>query len=220
MMLRLVVTTSILVGVAASPVAAQFSVFSDEGAFQAALGAFTVHDFEAPHSGPVYNFSYDGGQAFLPVGEIVDTSQPSDKDPIFGERAFGYWPEVHGPMGSIVFSSVMDGFGTFLRDPEIRPLSLSFYLNERFLFSHTLSSYGNGSTYFIGFQAGAGSQFNQVRFGHQTGDWVTYDNMTVSAGTATNVVPEPASMVLLGTGLALLGVAARRRRRHGLLSEA
>lgn len=85
------------------------------------------------------------------------------------------------------------------------------------MFSYTLPN-GGDSPYFVGIEANAGYEFGTVKFEHPDGGWITYDDLTVRAATDPTVVPEPATVLLLATGLGIIGVGALRRRRMDLLS--
>lgn len=214
-MRKILVLIGLLTLVPSAEARAQVSTYTDEGAFQLALGLFTVEDFEGEairtlSASDPFTFNYGAGTATLDRGQIVGNEQPSDKDPVNGSGAYGYYPNSHGAGGRIVFSSLVDGFGAYLRDLDIGSWNMSFLRGGEVQFTTTLAYNGNGGTYYRGFQAGTGFEFDEISLAQRSGDWITYDDMTVSAAPSA-VVPEPETFILLATGLLALAWVARRR---------
>ncbi len=63
---------------------------------------------------------------------------------------------------------------------------------------------------FFGIVAGAGETIEGISFGPTVSNWVAVDNFSYGAGTPP--IPEPASLLLLGTGLSLGALVLRRKR--------
>ncbi len=127
-----------------------------------------------------------------------------------------------GSTFSINFSAPVAAFGFFGSDIGDfgSQLSLRFWLGgsvvDTWLLPYTAaSSYDaalDGSAMYVGY-INTGT-FDQVDFlGTNGADYFGFDDMTVGSLQQVTSTPEPATWVLMGTGLGAAGLLSRRRRR-------
>ena len=126
--------------------------------------------------------------------------------------------------GGAVFASINGGSFVQLAPTAGRaytgPVSVNFSSPLAGLQAFCGSSNGLVSSIFSG-TAAAGTTIQlaidggwDVSFANANPNWA-FQQVTISGFGGQQVIPEPSTYALLGTGLATLGVAARRRRRAG-----
>jgi hypothetical protein len=140
-----------------------------------------------------------------------------------GTNGFGRYPisgsnyfEVDAGNFRIDFSSSVAAFGFYGVDiGEFGgTLALRFFDGGSVLYEQAVDiETGDGSAFYFGYINSA-NPFTAVEFvrGGAGGDIFAFDDMTIGSREQVSRVPEPASAALVLTGLAALGVVARRRR--------
>ena len=193
---RFLVAASALVAAAATPALAQFTVYTNRAAFEAALGSFYLDPFT--------------GNAISTTGASVATSTP-----LTGSFGSGRWNDRVVQGGDKTTWSFAGGITAFGGDWDLSPggqgQGLEFLVNWSGGSSSLVGAEVPNSCAgcFWGFTATASMASIEVRGGtNPAGSAETYnfDNMT------TNVVPEPGTYTLLATGLVGIFAVARRRR--------
>ena len=183
----------------ASSAGAQPASFTNRAAFVAAFGATASNNLNA--LGP--------GSTIIPFGALPTGTL---------NGAFVLPPILPNPLSAftIVFSQPINGFGADFTsgDPSTAlGVKLSFFNGATPVGG---SEFGNFGTTFLGARPCCGA-FDRVVIENSTlyaGGYQFLDNLTVGVGRpGVSAVPEPATLALVASGLALVGGAARRRRR-------
>jgi hypothetical protein len=208
------------------------------GAFQTTLGLLgrpiTTITFDGQPNGPLNPTFFPGVTFGGSINEIANGAGPSqtntfDLPPSTGEG-------LHAPSAYLVSTSGRDALTVSFDAPVYGAgLSVIDYFNPAiysnfFSFEAFTGANGTGSslgtfsslsynfqmnyTYFVGFTSEGGGIGSVVltRLGDNTGDVFGVDDVRFAIGE-TNAVPEPASLVLLGTGLLGIFGTVRRRRK-------
>jgi hypothetical protein len=206
--IRRLVQLGALAALAALPsTAIAQTLYNSESTFLAAIQNASTETFETRTVGTTaLSWDYLGGTASLGGGNGVVQNFCCGGSPI-GSR--GYYSYTLANT-FINFSAPVSAFGLFHVDIEQSAQVRVF--RGALSTDYALPVGGNAVRGFWGIRFDDNA-ITRVELRHSTGDAILWDNMTVGVNSPTSVVPEPMSMLLLGTGLGGLAVARRRRRR-------
>lgn len=187
--------------------------------FMANLSGAITENFEDETLGSFAPLMLDfgvAGSATLLGSGFVDDQQTWDRWATSGTR---YW-EAQSANFSIQFDenakiAAFGFYGTDIGDIDGQLTLALTYLDgstQNFLVPNTINAV-SGSALYWGF-INTDKYFKSIHFGTTNGsDFFGFDDMTVGAVKNLEPVPEPATMMLFGTGLTLLaGIGARRKK--------
>jgi hypothetical protein len=174
------------------------------------VGTETFESFATGTGTPlVVSFPGAGTATLSGTGGIQNGQSSSDQFPISGTQYFN----TDGTF-SVAFSAPISAFGFYGTDIGDVGASLTLTLTDSLGNTSTLDV-GNrvnpdadGSALYFGF-FDQGTTYTSISFAGAGSDVFGFDDFSV--GSSAEVVPEPASMALLGVGL--LGLRAIRRKR-------
>jgi len=107
------------------------------------------------------------------------------------------------------FSTAIDSFGAYFTGVQRGDATLTYLDGSTTVLTMPAADLSNGGTTFFGFSDSGASIASIAYFTGTGGDYVGVDD--IRYGNAGNAVPEPATLAILGLGLAGLSISRRRK---------
>lgn len=193
-------------------------VYHDAATFQANAGTTTVYDFEADPAGYISPPSYWGGQSGS-IQDFGDFSVDATSTGIYLAEV----RELNGNHDIYMNSYNNNASLNVIFDANITALGFTYKAEGNQYWDHSTFSYA-GVTYDLGIPGDSGffgliedsgtlAAGTPFSFGQQSRNWsgVSFDNITYTSN-GPSPVPEPATMLLFGTGL--IGLISLRKRKN------
>ena len=202
---RLPLALAALAALVSAPSAqAAVTLFSDAGAFAAALSSSTLETFDSLPLAPALSFDCTNCSVDVPSGKLVDQALGGigQRTRIKFDTPITAWgavfDETPSGFGKGLFISyrLTDGFTTLIAGPQLDGYSGQFF-----------GFISDDPFVFVGISPGSNPASSSERY--------NLDNMrfgVARVGSATPGVPEPAAWGLMILGFGLAGAAVRRRR--------
>lgn len=201
-----------LAGFMAAVPASALTLYTDEASFLGALSSYTVEDFEGLTGGDIQS-SYDLGDFTVAADDIMMVLSGATGQGLLNHDFTG------GPIArtfTVTFDNAINAFGFSMQewgDLGVHGTTMLFSneLGENIVVDTRPGQIGQefyGVTSNLGFTTVTLFD-NENPFGQ---DGYVFDNFTYQFHQGNGVVPEPASMALLGLGLA--GMTVRRLRKR------
>ena len=183
-------------------------------AFMARLSGVGTEGFESFALNTAAPLILDFGYATATLGGegFVNSGDWAGRHEVFGTQ---YWNNMNAGM-AIDFSTPQAAFGFYGTDIGDFGGQITLMLDNSALTVLTVpnsTNAPNGSTLYYGFVADLGNEtFTRIVFGNtDLDDYFGFDNLTI--GTLGQVVPEPMTLLVLGSVLGAAGLYRRLRRR-------
>lgn len=185
-----------------------------------ALGTNTLYTFESTALGSFSTVNLGGGVSMTSAtntGSVVNAPVGTP------DQLYGYNTTAGGShfvsllAGSLTFNFTpgIEGFGSYISGVQLDSETITFFDGSTETVNVPNPGLGNGGIAFVGF-TDAGQSIASVTLNFNVpsgGDIVGIDDVRVLRGGDTVVTPEPASLTLLGLGVAgLAGYGWRRRK--------
>lgn len=187
--------------------------FADRATFEATGTIAENYGFE---DFPANDFTYPPNPwtthgVTYTTGDNIVVGSNTVYDPISNVFTYNFWSPVSGTIGG---SYNMFGFDLAMIGAS-SPVTLQIFTNSgTYSYAGLLVPNASVAQDFYGFSATGGEHFTGFNLSSLVGNGSApvIDNVTLGTTREITAVPEPASMVLLGTGVA--GLIAQRRRRR------